>query len=400
MKINRVKYKEIEQVPHLKVKEHFKLNFFGSAPAPFIGRFGYPNVNIGVLSPQFSGDMSSYDSPKLWAQTKEKIGKIASLRAELVNSRSQWNVKEIYSSEISKGKKFMDICREVGMGKQTEVEILLNKAPQLRKQDSEVIPFGPASEIARARITSNTKIDCQVEKVVDDTDLKAAGGLIALYKKGFEENTLSKLLSVGNLGLKKQRKLVPTRWSITATDDTIGKELIKEIKDFSVGDYQIYFGGEWGNYYLILCFPEVWSFELFETYLNKKVNSWSSKGYAYSTDYEGYDGRKKYAEETAGGYYACRISVAEKLKQIKRQNSILALRFITDEYKIPLGVWVCRESARKSMEKGLNFAAEELMLNYARLFIKKKFNFDLELLLPESKLLKQKKAQTKLVKFM
>jgi len=173
--------------------------------------------------------------------------------------------------------------------------------------------------------------------------------------------------------------------------------MIKEIKDYPLGDYQAYFGGSWGNYYLILCFPQVWEYELFESYVNYQINPWSKKGYFYSTDYESYEGRKTYAEETAGGYYANRLAVVEKLKEIKRQSSVLTLRFITSEYNIPLGVWVCREASRKSLaEKPLTFSSQELMLSYAQALIQKKFGFDLTILLKESKLLREKKEQKRL----
>ncbi|MBU0470949.1 MAG: hypothetical protein KKA62_03455 [Nanoarchaeota archaeon] len=402
MQIKRVKFKDIEQIPQLQLNKEFKEDFLGSSPAPFIGRFGYPNVNIGVLSPQFSGDTSYYDSPKLWSRSSFKIGQIASLRYGLVNSRSSANVKEVLKGDSSKGGRFLEIVKEVGLAKNSaDLEINLKKKPQLQlKPEKEVIPFGPQAEIRKARITSNTKVDSRVERVVSDTDLKSGAALISLYKKGFEESSLNKLLSVGNLGIGKDRKLVPTRWSITAVDDTIGKQLIKEIKDFQSGEYQAYFGGEWGNYYLLLFFPEVWSYELFETYLGYKINPWSKEGHFYSTDYEDYGGRKNYAEETAGGYYTVRLAALEKMKELKRQGSVLALRFITTEYNVPLGVWVTREAARKSLQgRAITFSDEKLMLQYARLLILKKFGFELDQLLKESKLLKNKKQQKKLSEF-
>jgi len=49
---------------------------------------------------------------------------------------------------------------------------------------------------------------------------KSVTALNELYKSNVEIDHLQKLLSVGTLGLKTQRKMVPTRWSITATDDT------------------------------------------------------------------------------------------------------------------------------------------------------------------------------------
>ncbi len=395
MHIQRVKYKDIEQIPHLKVNKEYKTDFQGSAPAPFIGRYNYPNVNVGILSPQFSGDTSYYDSPKLWSKGNFAIGSVASLRYGLVNSRSQGNVKQLQN-------RFIQTVQEVGMAKQTpELEIHLLKKPELNlKPESDVTPFGPQAQVAKAQITSNVKVDQHLERAVHDTDLKASDALLSLYNNGFEESALNKVLSVGSLGLKKNRKLVPTRWSITAVDDAIGKQLIKEIKNYPQTDYQAYFGGGWGNYYLILYLADNFRYEIFETYLELDSNPWSKEGYKYSTDYESYEGRSNYADETAGGYYACRLPILENLKEHKHQGSVLALRFITQEYNLPLGVWVCREATRKSLSQPpVTFASKELLLRYAQELIKRKFSFDLQLLLKESQLLKENQRQRNLSEF-
>ena len=397
MHLQRIKYRDIEKIPKLQINKSFKQEFLGSIPAPFIGRFGYPKVNIGILSPQINDKDTNYDSPKGWNKNNTTIGEIATLRYGLVNSRLKWNIKDMNSSE-----RFLSICKEAGMAsKPIEAEVALNKIPVLNlKQEKDIIPWGPASEVRTAKLTSNAKVDSRVERVVSDIDLKAAPALVSLYKKGFEEQALTKLISVGNIGLGKNRKLVPTRWSITAVDDTVGKNLIAEIKTFQLGTYKIHFGGGWGNYYLLLFFPEIWSYELFETYLDQKVNPWSQKGYIYSTDYEAFEGRKNYAEETAGGYYACRIAVLEKMKENKRQNSCLALRFITPEYNIPLGVWVCREAARKSLQtEAITFFSEDDMFKYVRQLIQLKFGFNINNLIEHSKLLKQKKEQKNLKQY-
>ena len=156
-----------------------------------------------------------------------------------------------------------------------------------------------------------------------------------------------------------------------------------------------YFGGYLGNYFLILFFSEVYNYELFETYTPT-----FNKNKHFTTDFEPYGGRKKYAENTAGGFYACRLSILEKLKEMKRQSSILALRFITDDYKIPLGVFVVRESVRKTLKnKPLEFGSRELMIKYAEAIVKKKFNINVYDILKYSKILKSIKQQTKLEKF-
>jgi hypothetical protein len=200
------------------------------------------------------------------------------------------------------------------------------------------------------------------------------------------------VLSVGNLGTATERKLVPTRWSITAVDDIVGKQMIEEVKRYSQSDYLAFFGGYLGNYYLVLMFPHCWSYELFESIVGEQSS--------FSTDYEGYDGRKEYADNTAGGYYAARHAILEKLSSIKRQSGVLALRFITNEYWAPLGVWVVREATRKSMaSKPLEFGSKELMLKYAEAFVKKKFNFDISPLLRQSRLLDRIDKQRTLAAF-
>ena len=87
MKIKRVRYRDIEQIPRLEIRKEFKQDFSGSSPAPFIGRFGYPNINIGLLSPQFGGDTSHYDSPRLWSKGNFKIGSIAGVE-DVILSRT------------------------------------------------------------------------------------------------------------------------------------------------------------------------------------------------------------------------------------------------------------------------------------------------------------------------
>jgi len=397
MHFQRVKYKDIEQVQPLQINKNFKQDFQGSSPSLFVGRECYPQVNVGFLSPQFSGDTNHYDSPKLWSRGKFGISQIANMRLGLVNSRLKWDIKDVHRHD-----RFLDICKEIGASsKSVEVEVALKDAPKLNLNlEKEIIPFGPQGEVKLARSTSNARIDSRVDRVISDGDLKAVYAVNSLYQKGFEESFLTKLLSSGNVGMDKNRKLVPTRWSITAVDDTLGKDIIAQIKDLTIGDYQVYFGGGWGNYYLVLMFPELWSFELFEMYISYKANPWSKDGNFYSTDFEDYNGRKGYAQECSGGYYASRLSVLEKMKDNNRQNATLVLRFITPEYTIPLGVWVCREACRKSMkERCIGFGSKELMMSYVKEFAKMKFGVELGDLFSNSKLLKNVIAQRKITEY-
>ncbi len=369
-------------------KLDFKNDFFGDSPMPFIGRYGYPNVNVGILSAIDYSNKEELDNPKLWSKEQKNINEIVNIRSTLINSRFRSNI-------YTKQEKLNQLAQEVGLASRpVEVEVNLKDKPHFRLNTySHATPTGPNADLKKAKITSNPKVNTKVEKVFSDTDLKAQQAITYLYDRGIDENHLSQILSVGAVGIKYNRKLVPTRWGITATDDMLGKKRISEIKDNSTIDtYDVYFGGYLGNYYIILLFPEIWSYELFEMSL-KNTNS-------YSTDFESYSGRKNYSFTCEGGYYTVRLAIGDKLRQMKRQASALALRFITPEYNTPLGVWVTRESARNALnQKPLKFSSKELMLKYIKHLVKKKFSYNVETLLNQSILLRQLRTQKKLTAY-
>lgn len=405
MLVSRPKWKDIEL--QLKVKNAFnsilefgKDNFFGSSPpSVFVGsKLKYPDVNVGILSPAVHDENSwVLDNPRYWANSETTIKDIVSYRGSLINSRFKSSVKD-----VRRENKFLDITKEIALGyKPVNVEIYLKKKPNLNfDKDKITMPIGPAAGLKKIKITDNVKVLGSVERVFEDTDLKAADALSYLYSKNIDENFLTKLLSIGILGLKKNRKLVATRWSITAVDDTLGKKFIDEIKDFQTVDkFQLFTGNFFGNYYYIMLFPEIWSYELFEGYLPGAVWNFSGK-IEFATDHEWYDGRKNYAEGTAGGYYASRIGVLEYLSRIRRQASVLVIRFETPEYTDSLGVWVVRESCRKTMNNNfLEFETRNEMLEYTKQLIIRKFNFNIERVYNQSILLNKLKTQRKLNEF-
>jgi hypothetical protein len=364
----------------------------GEAPSVFVGRIGYPEINVGILSAN-DENTAIYDDPRRWANENFEIPKIIDYRASLINSR--------FKANVHNKPKYLETSQEVALSsKPVEMDIELKDKPKFRVSfHSNTPPMGPNAQLEKAEMKENPKIHTKVEKVFNETDRKASDSMNYLFEHGFDENFLSRILSIGTLGTKPQRKLVPTRWAITATDDMLGKELTKEIKDFKSADYEFYFGSYLGNYYIFMFFPDVWSYELFETYMPK--TAWNTENrIQFMTDHETYDGRKSYAENCVGGYYSVRLALLEKLKSMKRQATVLTLRFITDDYAVPLGVWVTREAARKALNsRPIIFSDKDTMLNYAKALVKKKWGYDAECLYKESILLKNMKSQIKLTSF-
>ncbi|VVB81112.1 Uncharacterised protein [uncultured archaeon] len=381
MLIKGVKYKEKELILSsalIRAKPLTqKESFTGTAPAPFVGRFGYPFVNVGILAPpRHDEDAWLYDAPGHWAKTNTGIREVVDYRTRMVNSR--------FTSNVKQPDKLVEIAQDVAMAsKPVDIDVSLEKKPSLNiSTDQWVAPMGPQARLKQLQLATNPHISTKVQKYFDDTDALASEAVTELYKHSVDENALSRMLSVGVFG--KKRKLVPTRWSITATDDILANNFLEKVREQEVGDYATYFGSYLGNYYLVLFFPERWSYELFEMYVKPGVLE-------FSTDYEEFQGRKNYAETCAGGYYTVRMALAEHMMKNKRQNTALVLRFITDEYVLPLGVWVTRSAARKALEsKPITFASKELMLTYATHLARKKFGVDIVPILEKSKIMKEK----------
>jgi len=350
-------------------------NFDSSSRTPFVSRFGYPRISVGVLTPPGVSDAWEYDAPRYWSSANYNIPKIVALRSSMVNSR--------FNADVRTPSKYLATTQEIAMSKRpVSLEVQLKNKPKLRLVlRPELAPTGPSAKLKALTLTQNPRVPRAVERLVNDYDVKSIEAIAELSTRGLDENYLTRLLSVGLLGTKPRRKLVPTRWAITAIDDTLGKQNLAKIKDFKLSEHLAFFGGYLGNYYIVLMLPALFSYELFEMMAKEGEPS-------YVTDYEGYEGRHSYAENTAGGYYAARLAVTEKLLEMKRQASVIVLRFITDEYSLPLGVWVVREAVRKALaSKPIRFSDLELMLNYARIKAQKSFGVNIANLLKRSRLL-------------
>ncbi|WP_243675242.1 hypothetical protein [Vulcanisaeta distributa] len=98
-----------------------------------------------------------------------------------------------------------------------------------------------------------------------------------------------------------------------------------------------------------------------------------------------------YAESTGGAFYAIRLGVLEYLNRVGRQASAIAIREVTPEYKVPVGIWQAREAVRNGMgvnvrrfsdvNEAINYVNASLLtggslwLNYSRLI--REFRSDL-----------------------
>lgn len=328
-------------MPSLKRSDHFK----GSAPSVFIGSHSYPEVNTGVLSPQHPGDSSLLDSPKDWYQKGYGVEKVASLRTSLVNSKEKIKVEESDS--------FLMNTREVAMAKNpVDIEVSLEKRPGSNISGGRVKPVSASGDVESFLLEENPSVERKLEKKFYDTDVKAETAVRELQDKGIDNYKIQQALSTGILGQEDKRKLVPTRWSITASDDMLSKRIREKVKDYQeLGQIEYYRNSYVGNHFYIFLIPGRWEYELIE--LKRPGSTWNAAENTYiPSEHEPYSGRTSYAEQTSGAYYAARLGALEYLRSRKRQAKVLIVRDVTPKYWAPLGVWIIRETVRDAFEGG------------------------------------------------
>ncbi|GAA0661682.1 DNA repair protein NreA [Natronoarchaeum mannanilyticum] len=321
-----------------------------TSPSIFVGRSGYPDVSTGVLSPVGDEeDAEDYVTDGNWYQQGYSIDDVFQRRTGLMNSqrRSKVDVEDVWDG-------FVGAQREVAIAdRPVDVEIGLDGRPELDMDVDEIAaPTGPNVSAESVDLTENPYVPRPVKKTLEDDDWQAQGAMTYLYRRGFDVYDINKILSAGALGQGENRKLVPTRWSITAVDDTIGQYLRGKIRNSpSIDETQVWYNEFMGNRFWIVLSPGQWEFELVEMKAPGSVwNPNTDTGYWMSSASEGYEGRTGYVDETAGAYYASRLGVLEHLVDEDRQAKCIVLREVTDDYWAPVGVWQIRESVRNAFD--------------------------------------------------
>jgi len=309
-------------------------------PGVFVGRIGYPRVFAGPLFSTSAEDPYLYDTPELWGSIG--LDSLIRMRSALIRGKNPTRVDET-SGMIQQ-------LQEIALSKTpAEVEIQLAKQPSgLITFDENAQPMGPSVELLKLRVVSS-RSDRTVESVVSDDDMRSDEAMFKLYGDGLLVSRIQKILSVGLLGEKKERKVVPTRWSITAVDDVLSKKLLEKVKYFpELNEYLLYRHDSLDNAYLVLLLPGKWEYELVEAWYPGTVWNAFGQTIAIYSSYEAFRGRKTYAE-IGGCYYSGRLSVAEALYGMRRQARALILREAREGYVLPVGVWHVRESVRKAL---------------------------------------------------
>ena len=305
-----------------------------SPPSVFVGSYNYPKVFVGPMVPPIHGNTSILDSPESWHG--KSLEEIVNFRLNLVRGIQKISV------DATEGR-YIENLQEMTMSKKpTDSDLIFQKTTSSKiSLDGESPPFGPIGEIKSAKFSGSHALH-NIEKVFYDRDLKSQDAILQLYNSGIDVSKIQKCLSMGMLG--KKRKLVPTKWSITATDDTLSKSLLGDVLEFNLIDsHRIFFYEHLGNLFSIVLFPHRWIYEMMEAWYSKGI-----LGFGFDNeDARGID----HPPAIAGAYFAAKLGILEYLNSNQIQAGVVIFREIRPEYAIPVGVWQVREGIRQAMKQ-------------------------------------------------
>lgn len=317
-----------------QVSAELRQDMFGPTGNVFVGSYNYPEVSVG---PTMNLENRTTDPRSLFNKSYEEI---IDAGTKTVFGKRFANVTDRIKGEI----------REIAMStRSVDVEARFTKVPEINVRFSAVTqPMGATAPLKTLRQADNPKIP-KIADEVSEGKIRAVDAVRELTGHGFDNYYVTRVLSVGVLGMEANKRLVPTRWSITATDDMLGKQNMELIRDQQeINDIFVFENEFLHNHFFVCLLPGRWEFENFEAWAPKSVWAAAETRTMISEEYEPYEGRWSYADRQAGGYYASRIGVTEFLVKIRKQARVVVMREIDEGYVVPVGVWEVRENVRNA----------------------------------------------------
>ena len=240
-------------------------------PSVFVGSYNYPRVYAGPMLPPIHGDTSIFDNPEGWGGLR--LGDILRLRLGMIRG-----IKPIRVGNTSD--RYVQGLQEVALSlKPSESDVVFdgrveNTAHAISRIESDAldtsVPFGPVGVVQSARFSGLSAPSRQIQNAYYDTDMSASEAMMTLYDSGIAMSAIQRCLSIGMLGGRQNRRLVPTKWSITAADSVISAKLLSDVIEYDLVDScRVFCNAHLGNIFAIVLFPRRWMFELVEAWYAK-----------------------------------------------------------------------------------------------------------------------------------
>ncbi len=302
-------------------------SYQGSSPSVFMGSYRYPDIRGGPLL------IDDSDHPPDWLSRGLGIEDIVEIRARTIRGSSGVSRYSEHLQEIALSARPIDV--EIGFERPINFDLSF---------DGTIAPIGFSGPIRTFDVIGNAIPEKAVDRVTSDTDLPATDACLTLMKSGVDVYRIANLMTAGLLG--KRRRFVPTRWAITAVDDTISIQMKRQISKFPPLEGIEFFSGElFGNRIACFLVPGDWRYEMIEIW--ERHSLWGGEEDVVVEDREGLV--KRNYSPISGAYYSARLGACEYLMKIKKSARVILVRKVSSEYWAPLGTWVIREATRNAM---------------------------------------------------
>lgn len=314
-------------------------------PGVVVGEHGYPRVRVYYAIPptRDPGDAAYREAPREWAARREPLGRIIELRASTPTAALEapvsdpWRLYELELTPAALSERPVD----------SEARLSKPPVPRLRF-DGVTKPVGPTAPAERVAVTGSPRLPRKLESIIWD-DVKAAEAVRELYSSGVDVYTIQRAMSLGALGSLRRRRLVPTRWAITAVDDIIAGALRGRLKGEPwIDGVEVYRAEYLGNRFTIILYPGPGRFEWVEAWHPRGL--WTRVASEPTVWRVSEDDRGR-ATAVDGGFSAARTAVLEALARRGRRADVVIIREITPAYYAPVGNWHIREAVRMAMER-------------------------------------------------
>ena len=116
-----------------------------TAPGVFVGRYSYPDINVGIISPpEQVKEAEMYESPKEWVSRNLNIPEIVDFRSVLINSKFKTNIKQ--------KTQMLNMSQEVAMASRpVDLEFNLIKKPFYFYKTSNIeSPMGATASLKKS----------------------------------------------------------------------------------------------------------------------------------------------------------------------------------------------------------------------------------------------------------
>ena len=327
-----------------RIEKYINGNVNGSSPpSVVVGEHGYPSVRVMIgIPPNVHGVAASgYDNPSEW-WGKLNLFDIIRLRSSMVAASTTVkvnNVDELHDNELAPASV---------SERPVDMEALL-KGKLSRVSINELLaPIPPSVRALRIRVNDNPKVPKPIEKLTND-DAETNDAVWEAYRAGIGVYPLIRALSVGMLGRRRNRRLVPTRWAITAVDSIIGNRLRSRISLMpELGEDLLFYGEYLDNRFIIVLRPGAYRARWIELWHPSSALVLGNEAAVHVVD-EDYRGR---VSDMDGGFYAARLSTLEYLNKIGKSAEVIILREVLPEYFATVGNWHIRETVKRAFENG------------------------------------------------